>query len=465
MTPSLLIQKYKRESGLILLGSIVLMRLAFINSFPFVYPDTGTYIRSGFELIPPIDRPIFYGLLIRLLSFSTTLWNVVLFQSLMTAYLIYLIFRTFIYSKLFKFYYLFVLTILSITTGISFNASMLTPDIFTPCLFLSIFILGSVNEIHPGHKFILSLIFILSLLTHHSHVLIFVLSASIMYLLFHIYKYFRIQNYFKIIGLFVLSLVTTVLTNYSLTHKWTISQGAHAFLLNKLHENELLVPFLTKNCLGSPNYLCSLKDSLPWDLIWDSKSPVTNSGDWNLHKSEDERLIKAIIISPEFGSLFLLKSIQQSLKQFFKFNTGDAPSGDMTIPPLIEIRNNMPSERKEFLATLQINKQLDFRILNAIQAIVVYLSFCILLLPFVWKEFDWDIRLKQGILLLLIFASCNAFVCSTFSIVLDRYQSRIVWLFPLFASIVLFKIGSKYWTLLASRKFKQELSSLENGSE
>ena len=74
---------------------------------------------------------------------------------------------------------------------------MLTPDIFTPVFFLSIFILGSVNEIHPGHKFTLSLIFILSLLTHHSHVLIFVLSASIMYLLFHIYKYFRIQNYFK----------------------------------------------------------------------------------------------------------------------------------------------------------------------------------------------------------------------------------------------------------------------------
>ena len=109
MKSSLHIRQRMRVFGLILLGSIVMLRLAFYNSFPFVYPDTGTYIRSGYELILPIDRPIFYGLFIRLLSFSTTLWNVVIFQSLITAYLIYLTLRIFINDKLFNFYYLLLI--------------------------------------------------------------------------------------------------------------------------------------------------------------------------------------------------------------------------------------------------------------------------------------------------------------------------------------------------------------------
>lgn len=464
MMPILHIQKYMRYSGLIILGTIVMLRLAYYNSYPFVYPDTGTYIRSGFELLTPIDRPIFYGLFIRLLSFSTTLWNVVIIQSLITAYLIYLLLRTFIQSSLFDFYYLLVLVILSLTTGLSFNISMLTPDIFTSILFISMFVLGSSCEINLSHKITISIILILSILTHHSHLLISILSVSIIYLLFSLNNYFRNHNYSKLFALFGLSFLITGMTNFCLNHKWTISQASHAFILNKLHDNELLVPYLTKHCIASPNYLCAFKDSLPWDLIWDSKSPITNSGDWNLHKSEDEHLIKAILVSSEFGPLFLLKSIQQSFKQFFKFNTGDAPSGDMIIPPLIEIRNHVPSERKEFIAALQFNKLLDFNKLNEIQTFIVYLSFCILFLPFVLKEIQWDIKLKQGIVFLMVFSFSNAFVCSTFSIVLDRYQSRIVWLFPLFALIIVYQIGSKCWTL-QFRQFKHDLPTFKNRTE
>ena len=465
MISSLHIRQHMRVIGLILLGSIVMLRLAFYNSFPFVYPDTGTYIRSGYELILPIDRPIFYGLFIRLLSFSTTLWNVVIFQSLITAYLIYLTLRTFIHDKLFNFYYLLLIAVLSITTGISFNVSMLTPDIFTSCLFLSMFILMTVPEINNFHKVSLYLILITSILTHHSHVLIAILSVFISCFLIGLLKYNRTNNYLKLLIPIGFSLVIAVFTNYSLSHKWNISQASHAFILNKLHENELLVPYLTKHCTKSPSYLCALKDSLPWDLIWDSKSPITNSGDWNLHKSEDEGLIKAILISPEFGSLFLLKSFQQTIKQLFKFNTGDAPTGDMAIPPLIEIRTHLPSERKEFLAGLQFNKLLDFNILNAIQTVVVYLSLCILILPFVLKEKYWDFKLKQGILFLMVFEICNAFICSSFSTVLDRYQSRIIWLIPLFALIILFQILLKQYDIQNSGNKQDELSSFKNTSE
>jgi hypothetical protein len=45
------------------------MSAAFWNGFPFIYPDIGTYLGSGFIPEMPIDRPIAYGLFI----FATSL--------------------------------------------------------------------------------------------------------------------------------------------------------------------------------------------------------------------------------------------------------------------------------------------------------------------------------------------------------------------------------------------------------
>ncbi len=46
--------------------------------------------------------------------------------------------------------------------------------------------------------------------------------------------------------------------------------------------------------------------------------------------------------------------------------------------------------------------------------------------------------MKLAILVLIIYLVANAFVCATFSNVLERYQSRVVWLLPIFALIICF---------------------------
>lgn len=64
----------------IFLGSLILLFEAFRNSYPLVYPDTGTYIRSGFTMDIPIDRPIFYGIFINITSLKFSLWLVIFFK-------------------------------------------------------------------------------------------------------------------------------------------------------------------------------------------------------------------------------------------------------------------------------------------------------------------------------------------------------------------------------------------------
>lgn len=65
----------------------------------------------------------------------------------------------------------------------------------------------------------------------------------------------------------------------------------------------------------------------------------------------------------------------------------------------------------------------------------------------------------------MVFEICNAFICSSFSTVLDRYQSRIIWLIPLFALIILFQILLKQYAIQNSGNKQDELSSFKNTSE
>ena len=62
------------------LTGLIIVYPAFMNMYPLVYSDTGTYILSSRELVAPVDRPLMYGLLIRLFSWQVSLWPVVIFQ-------------------------------------------------------------------------------------------------------------------------------------------------------------------------------------------------------------------------------------------------------------------------------------------------------------------------------------------------------------------------------------------------
>lgn len=67
----------------IFIGAVILMTDAFYNGFPVVYSDTSTYLASGFEWETPFDRPITYGIFLRIFSLNgTSLWLVIFFQAL-----------------------------------------------------------------------------------------------------------------------------------------------------------------------------------------------------------------------------------------------------------------------------------------------------------------------------------------------------------------------------------------------
>jgi hypothetical protein len=280
---------------------------------------------------------------------------------------------------------------------------------------------------------------------------------------YFIIKYFFSKILFKLkalffIGILVIGTVILIpILNYLIDGKFIISEGTHVFLMHKMHDDDILVPYLKENCEKKNYSLCQHKDNMPWDIIWDSRSPITKDGDWNKYKAENQAILFDILTTYKYFKLFVLKSIHQSFKQFFNFDTGDAPlSKDLLKPPQIELDNYFKHEIREFLSSKQCNQKLNYYGLNSIQFISVIISLMILIIPLFLNSRIIGTQFILSIYILLLFLLANAFICSTFSNVLDRYQSRIIWLVPFFAMILIFQI------IESSPGFKKRLMSVLN---
>jgi hypothetical protein len=430
----------------ILIAMVILLFTAFYNNFIFVYPDTGTYIRSGFEMLIPIDRPIYYGIFLRIASLSFSLWYVAIVQSLILAYLLFLVFYSFFNNENYKIYFLITVFLLTFTTGISFNVCMITADIFTAYLFISWYLLLFGNGLSVLKKFSLVVIFIVSMICHLSHASVIILCCCGLLLVYSFRKYLKIQFPFSfkklvaIIGFSIIAILTTPVLNYFISGNFIFSQAGHVFLINKIHEDGMLEEFLNEHCSEKQYLLCKEKDKLPWDLIWDSKSPITRDGDWNKFKEDDNQIIIDVLTEPKYLKVFLLKSIQQTFRQFFNFNTGDAPTDEICKPALISIEKFFPYDLKEFLSSRQMLDPMNFDNLNYTQLLIVFFSFLILLISMFTNKLVIHSSFKSSIIFLLIFLVSNAMICSMFSSVLGRYQSRIIWLIPLFTLILIYKL-------------------------
>src|SRR5215469_12481708 len=64
--------------------ALILLLPALVNGFPFVFPDTETYLAGGGLRHLPEERTIYYGIFNRLTNCKLSPWPTVVVQSLLT---------------------------------------------------------------------------------------------------------------------------------------------------------------------------------------------------------------------------------------------------------------------------------------------------------------------------------------------------------------------------------------------
>jgi hypothetical protein len=429
------------------LGAIILLIPALSNNYPFVYSDTGAYINTGFTNTVPNDRPIFYGWFLRHVSLRQTFWLPVFLQSLMIFFYIHIIVKYFsnVYYK--KALTLILTLFITFTTGVGLFSGKLMPDIFTPIIILSAYLLLLVKQISKTEKIIISIIFYYALMVHISHLMIIFMAVffSCIYL---IYKYRKnlihslsvFRKFYLIIFITLLSGLTIPTVNYFNYGQFEMTKGSHVFFMARLADSGILKKYLDENCKNENYSLCKYKDEIPTSAVgflWNESSPFYKTGGWIDSKEEYNKLINAIFSDPRYWKFLFFDFTKQTFKQFFTFSPGTIISHRENTPPFWEIEGKMKHELNEYRNSTQFVQGYDISFLERRQLFLFYFSLIIIIVcVFTTYFYSANTFGVKGIVFLFLMLFINAFVCGALANVVDRLQGRVVWIIPVFAIII-----------------------------
>lgn len=431
---------------------VISISFALYNGYPFVYYDTGVYLRSGIENWVPSDRPIFYGLFIKIASLKISLWFVILIQSALATYVIKEFFQTLkICSHKIM---LFVLILLVTTTGLSFNVSRLIPDIFTSLSVLLSFVLVFA-AIHRFKKIILSLIYIFFLITHISNSFINFTLLIILLLFLVISKHYKdlriITNLLYCLSLTIVSVLIICFSNYIHGAGFIPAKCSHVFMIGRMSENGILKEVLDMNCPNNSAYssLCEYRNSLPktsTEFVWSQNSPLKkiggcNSKNYMISKMDYKGIIYDSIGDFELLKMHLMKSFEFSYMQVFNYDIiSRIHSNSQYVSK--SINKYFPHEYYNYMKSKSQLNKVHFSNLNFIQHIIIILSLVLLIILNFSPRLSIHINNFQKIAIIYLLASLiiNASVTGSLSNVSDRYQNRVIWLLPMISFSILINV-------------------------
>lgn len=424
---------------LILIGAAGLLYPVFINGYPLVYSDSGTYIVSGYQHLVPNDRPVMYGLLIRHIGLGTGLTVFVCVQAFLVSLSIYMACKLLTKDTAKNAYLSYTVSMFLVIccTTLPWVTSWMMPDIFSGVSALLLVVLLFAEQSVPRNKWIV-LLYIILTLTHLSNILSHVFALGVVSLLFVVQRMVQGNTTISVKRLFTIGLVVLsnygvmVMVNYGFTKKIFVSKGGDIFLTAKLCDEGLVNAYLNSHCPAETQRLCELKDSIRPQLghfLWDGNSVLYKMGGWNDPSAEFGMLNKAILTKPEFLKVFVQKGLEGSVNQFLSFDAGQdfLNYGDTLSPPFVAVNWFLKNEVTSYLQSKQNTGALlfPFQALNWIQwylIIGLLIVAAISLMVKIHTTSKWTF-ITTGILLMT-----NAIVCAFLTSVGGRYQSRMVWI-------------------------------------
>lgn len=429
---------------LVLAGTLLLCTLGFYNGFPLLYPDTGTYLESGFLGKLPIDRPIFYGLFLRHASLAELPLLATFVQSSMLAWLLWRCLGLWVQPRRLPAYYLGSLLLLVSCTGLPFVANILLPDIFTPILLLSGFLLALWTPLRRAERVAAALLFVLAILVHGSHLPVLALALPVLAGLAWWRRKSGGQPFHRwglatLAGATLLCLLFIPGYHYRKEGHFRLSPGGQVFMTNRLRDLDILQDYLQASCPTTQWRLCPYRDSLYGDFLWDHvNSPLHKTGGWAANVEEYGRMNAAILSQPRYLGRYLVASMAETLRQLFVYEAGPVSPLSPTGAACTNVRFYFPRSVRNMEASLQARGLLDLDGLNGRQHWLVLGSMALLLLLALdrrrWQALPAQLRWLGTTLVLVSVA--NAFVCVSLSIVDPRFHGRLAWLFVFWAAVV-----------------------------
>lgn len=451
--------------GLVFFGAFIFLLPAIWNGFPFIFTDTLSYMVSGFDLIAPPDRPIFYGIYVRVANLFFDVWGEVICQAILLSFLLIKFAKKLFPSLSLLSLYLWLLLI-AIFTSAPWFVGQISPDIFSAILFLALMIWAlSYNEASIFESVLVCSVLILSICVHSSNLLICVFTALmfVIWLLIKRQPWKSVRKFsLTIISAISISVVLIISSNIWSHYGVTLNPSGKVFILARLLEDGSGLKHLKKTCETSNLSMCASLEILEKARkIEEDGNPdespelrnlvassflygggISASGGIGVVANEAGIIINGAIMKFPFDQLVAsLKNVGSQLKSF---SVGEQLNSTLKVEPINYLfSSKFPKTYESYLQSRQSVGELSemLAIANLIYRIIVILSITGIIIAYIYfvtkgvcmKNF------QSVIYLMAVFLVINAAVTGALSGVFDRYQGRVVWIMPAIA--ILFSLA------------------------
>lgn len=456
LTPAHSMSRFPSDPAGILLGALMMVWPAFYNRFPLMYPDSPWYINAGRKVAAAVllnhrsawygGRSLIYSLGILPFHTDRTLWPIIAAQSLLTSWILSLVFRAISPRKTWT-HFLSVMILLSLLSSASWFGALVMPDILGPDLYLCIFILVFArDEISRIEQIVLLLVSWWAIASHATHLLIAIAlcSASTMLaiikrLTFH--SYLSVASPLAIIIVFALG--TQISLNAFLCGKPSLEGDHPPFFTARLIEDGPGRWYLQNNCAQSSWEMCRYLGNLSGSsdrFLWSPDGVFANAplSSQELIRRQDWPLTLAVLHT--YPREQLLRSATNSVLQLLSFDLGSSvPSTAVTV----QIHDALPKMEKEYLRSRQARSALPVHAVNGIDRVAVTASLVVIGIA-TWLP-RFRSRLPPRLISLgFVIAVCilaNALITGSLSNVNSRYGARIIWLVPFLGLLCVFQLA------------------------
>lgn len=447
--------------AIVIFGTLWLILPAIWNGFPLVHTDTLSYLVSGVDLIAPPDRSMFYGLYLRVTTLHISVWGGIICQSVLLVFLL-LKLANFLFPTIQPKYLFGWLLLIGLFSSAPWFTGHISPDIFSAILFLAIIMWSfSYKESSYFEVFFLGMVISFSICVHSSNLIISVLitSAMIFWFIIHgvpwkVWKRFLIVMFLSIATSILLILSTNVWSHYGAT----LNPTGKVFLLARVLEDGPGLKYLKDKCgyidyktcaalpklehareiemSGDVDASPELRNLVASAFLWGGG--LADSGGIFAVNEEAGAIIKGAILeypSEQFVSLLL-----NLIDQMRYFTVGEQFNSTAKIGPINSFfESQFPSSYKSYLNSQQSNGRVSAitGYLNPIYSFIVIFSALTLVYYLIVRKNHVSTKIPMLVYGLSIFLISNALVTGGLSGVHDRYQSRVVWLLPAIAILIL----------------------------
>jgi hypothetical protein len=447
-----LANNFKRALLMLLCATIMTMP-AIINGFPFIFQDSADYLAA----LPKIYRLPVYGWFAKIGVLFNNIWLIAFTQGLIISHLLYYVTKS-IFGKVNYGLLALMVLVLTLITSLPYFSAFMMADVFTPILFLTLFLLLFNSDGLP--RFTYYYFWVLATFAAMAHITNIYLGVGLL-IFAAAFKWAR--SGFALSALKPVALPLVLLSvsagsimaiNQYYFKTFSLSPASPVFTLANLVAQGSAKEYILASCPDADFKICKFAKALPTDVnefIWSRTGIVMKMRGFSAYRNEAKVIVKNTIAK------YPKEVAQQALLSFAKSFQKHAPAVEINSSV---IADNLPhyikkvygeKVRRDFLYSAQASDKLPYETIKRVDNVVYPLSLLgIIIATIIFLPLAKDNKYIFP-LFTLVFILGNNFICAAASGLFDRYQARVSWLM-VFALMLTIGLVVKEWKNLTAPK-------------